>query len=59
MEDAKRIAVENSRQVLEEGEVLEGMATDGPSLTSSRLTTEQANALRAQSSRQWVQEPEQ
>jgi hypothetical protein len=75
MEDAKRIAIGNHRQVLEDGpdvcdsesdndysensDVLEGMYTEGASLSSARLTTEQSNALRAQSERQSVQEPEQ
>jgi hypothetical protein len=35
------------------------MYTDGPSLSSARLTKEQANPLRAQSKRQSDQEPEQ
>jgi hypothetical protein len=63
MEDAKRIAVAGYRQVLEDGrnlcdsesdaeysdhgEVLEGMYTDGATLSSACFTTEQANALRA------------
>jgi hypothetical protein len=41
------------------GEELTGMYTEEASLDSSRMSTEQANMLRAQSREQSVQEPEQ
>jgi hypothetical protein len=72
IQDAKRIAIGNSRQVLEDrpdvcdsesdndysdhGGALEGMYSEGASLSSARMTTEQANALRTQSKGQSVHE---